>query len=83
MKVIIALGLQPEETPTIDKVETVVAYWGVNDIKETYNRLIGLGAIAHEEPHNVGGDISVASVKDPCGNIIGIIYNPEFKVEEN
>lgn len=83
MKVIIALGLQPEETPTIDKVETVVAYWGVNDIKETYNRLIGLGAIAHEEPHNVGGDISVASVKDPWGNIIGIIYNPEFKVEEN
>jgi len=38
-----------------------------------------LGAIAHEEPHNVGGEISVASVKDPWGNIIGIIYNPDFK----
>ena len=77
------LGLVPEETPTKDKTETVVAYWGVNNIKETYNRLIGLGALEHEEPHNVGGDIVVASVKDPWGNIIGIIYNPEFKVEEN
>ena len=58
----------------------VVAYWGVEDIKKTYDKLMGLGAIAHEEPHNVGGEISVASVKDPWGNIIGIIYNPHFKL---
>ncbi len=76
------LGLQPEESPTSDKVESVVAYWGVNDIKEDYDRLIELGAERHEEPQNVGGEIVVASVRDPWGNIIGIIYNPEFKVEE-
>ena len=75
------LGLLPEETPTHDKVETVVAYWGVNDIMENYDKLIGLGAIEHEKPHNVGGELMVASVKDPWGNIIGIIYNPEFKLQ--
>ncbi len=77
------LGLLQEAPPTKDKAETVVAYWGVKNIKETYNRLIGLGAIEHEKPQNVGGDLVVATVKDPWGNIIGIIYNPEFKVEEN
>lgn len=38
-----------------------------------------LGAKVHEKPTGVGGDIRVASVKDPWGNIIGIIYNPSFK----
>jgi lactoylglutathione lyase len=32
-------------------------------------------------PTNVGGDIVTATVKDPWGNVVGIIYNPEFKVE--
>jgi lactoylglutathione lyase len=41
-----------------------------------------LGATGHESPQTVGGEIVVASVKDPWGNIIGIIYNPEFKLPE-
>jgi tetratricopeptide (TPR) repeat protein len=28
------LGLQPEETPTLDKPESVVSYWGVENIQE-------------------------------------------------
>lgn len=76
------LGLMPEENPALEKGETVVPYWGVDDIKETYERFLGLGATTNEEPQNVGGDIMVATVRDPWGNIIGIIYNPEFKLEE-
>jgi lactoylglutathione lyase len=34
----------------------------------------------HEAPQNVGGEIMVASVKDPWDNILGLIYNPEFKL---
>ena len=30
--------------------------------------------------NNVGGEIIVASVYDPWKNIIGIIYNPDFKL---
>lgn len=74
------LGLQPEESPTSDKPETVLAYWGVDDVESEYNRMLSLGATQHESPTNVGGEIVVGSVKDPWGNIIGLIYNPEFKL---
>ncbi|MCK7559826.1 VOC family protein [Chitinophaga sedimenti] len=76
------LGLQPapadEETLAQGGVET---YWGVPDIDEAYNKLINHGAIPYDPPRDVGGDIMVAMVKDPWGNILGIIYNPHFKVE--
>jgi lactoylglutathione lyase len=29
---------------------------------------------------NECGEIVTASVKDPWGNVIGIIYNPEFRL---
>ncbi|MEY3240192.1 MAG: hypothetical protein RIR11_1630 [Bacteroidota bacterium] len=38
------LGLQPEDNPTFDKVESVVSYWGVENIQATFDRLIELGA---------------------------------------
>lgn len=74
------LGLHPEKSPTTAKPETVLAYWGVDDMEATYQRMLELGAVAHENPTNVGGDIVVAAAKDPWGNIIGIIYNPLFKL---
>lgn len=74
------LGLQPEAEPTTDKAESVINYWGVEDIEGEYNRFLGLEATPHEKPTNVGGALVVASVKDPWGNIIGLIYNPDFKL---
>ena len=74
------LGLQPEENPTTDKAESVVSYWGVEDIQEVYNDFIHLGAKENEQPYNVGGDMMTATVNDPWGNVIGLIYNPEFKL---
>ena len=74
------LGLQPEENPTTEKPESVTALWGVDDIHSEYNRLLELGATANEKPTNVGGELMVASVKDPWGNILGLIYNPHFKL---
>ncbi|HEY9006814.1 VOC family protein [Ohtaekwangia sp.] len=76
------LGLQPEEKPVKVKAESVLVYWGVLAVEQEYERLLALGATEHEKPQNVGGDIIVATVKDPWGNILGIIYNPGFKVEE-
>jgi lactoylglutathione lyase len=75
------LGLMPEKNPTVDKVESVVSFWGVEKIQEAYDRLIELGATEYEKPYNVGGELMTATVKDPFGNIIGIIYNPHFKVK--
>ncbi|WP_294818302.1 VOC family protein [uncultured Flavobacterium sp.] len=69
------LGLQPDEAVAGDNV---VTYWGVENIESEYKRFLSLGATEHEAPQNVGGEIMVASVKDEWGNIIGLIYNPEF-----
>lgn len=74
------LGLQP--APVVDDVPepNVVTYWGVADIYESYVKLLGAGAVPYEEPADVGGDIIVASVKDPWGNAFGIIFNPNFSL---
>lgn len=74
------LGLQPEEIPTYEKPESVVVYWGVENIEAEYLRLIELGATENEKPYDVGGNIMTATVKDPFGNVIGLIYNPHFQL---
>lgn len=76
------LGLQPEEGQKSEKIESVVSYWGVEKIQEVYDRLVSLGATENEKPYNVGGEIMTATVKDPFGNVIGLIYNPNFKLKE-
>ena len=73
------LGLLPEEKQS-QKGVSVLSYWGVENIHEVYDHLIELGATIHEEPMNVGGELMVASVYDPWNNIVGIIYNPYFKL---
>lgn len=73
------LGLIPEEGSSA-KGENIQVYWGVENVEETYKVLIEKGATTHEEPHDVGGGIVVATVKDPWENIFGIIYNPHFKL---
>ena len=72
------LGLQPEEGST--KGSNVEAYWGVEDIQVDYDKLIALGARSKEAPMNVGGELMVANVIDPWDNLIGLIYNPSFKL---
>lgn len=75
------LGIQPE-AHDIEKSDAVVSYWGVENVVETFEFFISLGAIAFEAPQNVGGGIVVATLKDPWDNVIGLIYNPEFSLEK-
>jgi lactoylglutathione lyase len=74
------LGLQPEEKMTTPKTGNVEVYWGVEDIDAVYKMLLKNGATEHEAAQDVGSGIKVASVKDPWGNVIGIIFNPHFKL---
>ncbi|OEK01875.1 bleomycin resistance protein [Roseivirga sp. 4D4] len=76
------LGLQPEEVAGGEKIDSVLSYWGVEKIEEEYQRLLAQGATPHEAPTNVGGELMVASVKDPWGNVLGLIYNPYFKLPD-
>ena len=59
---------------------SVITYWGVEDIKTALQHMLDLGAAKNDEPMEVGGGVVVASVKDPWGNIIGLIYNPHFEL---
>ena len=74
------LGLQPTTTIIKDNIVNVASYWGVENMEESYTKFINLGATEHEPPFNVGGEIVTATVKDPFGNLIGLIYNPQFRI---
>ncbi|SEB50971.1 lactoylglutathione lyase [Tenacibaculum sp. MAR_2009_124] len=75
------LGLQPTENLISENTDNVASYWGVENIEEAYATFVNLGAEEHEKPFNVGGPIVTATVKDPFGNLIGLIYNPTFKAQ--
>jgi uncharacterized glyoxalase superfamily protein PhnB len=56
------------------------AIYHVAEIEKANKRLLELGAVSNEEVQDVGEGIKVATVKDPFGNIFGIIENPHFKL---
>ncbi|WP_436517693.1 VOC family protein [Ekhidna sp. To15] len=73
------LGLHPENENQ-NRADNVEAYWGVEDIRSEHARFIGLGAKQHTEIKEVGGGIEVTTLLDPWNNLIGLIYNPHFKL---
>lgn len=77
------LGLIPFEGENTEgpPSDNIHIYWGVEDIHASYQRLLDLGATTNEAPNNVGGEMMVATLKDPWGNIFGIIYNPHFLIK--
>lgn len=74
------LGLLPYEGEEISHGNSVIAYWAVDDIKVSLQHFSMTGAEIIEEPSDVGDGLMVASVKDPWNNLIGLIYNPYFKI---
>jgi predicted enzyme related to lactoylglutathione lyase len=54
-----------------------VAYFHVSDIEGSMQALLDAGAETGEAARNVGGGRLVASVKDPDGNVIGLIQDPQ------
>ncbi len=76
------LGLVPAPKAEAKRAAAGVAYWGVEDAHAAYKRLIELGATPVESVQDVGGGMLVGEVRDPFGNVLGIIYNPLFKPGE-
>jgi predicted enzyme related to lactoylglutathione lyase len=73
------LGLLPEKDAAAKRARAGVAYWGVEDAHAAYKRLVDMGASPLEEIQEVGGGILIGAVRDPFGNVLGIIQNPNFK----
>ena len=70
------LGLLPDQPRKTG--DSHIAYWGVEDAAAAYVRLLSLGAVAHEAVQEVGGGVLIGSVRDPYGNVFGIVQNPHF-----
>ena len=57
----------------------VIMYWHVDDVKATLNKLKDMGAEEYEPlTHRGEAGFITASVTDPFGNVLGIMYNPHY-----
>jgi predicted enzyme related to lactoylglutathione lyase len=55
-----------------------ITYWSVDDVQAAYDRLLSLGATPHEEVTERGPGFVTASVVDPFGNVLGVMYNQHY-----
>lgn len=55
-----------------------VLYWHVDDVEAELARLLALGATPHERPQDRGQGFITATVLDPFGNLLGLMYNPHY-----
>lgn len=56
----------------------VIVYWHVDDVPATIDHLLSMGATQHHPPRDFGEGFIGASVVDPFGNILGVMYNPHY-----
>jgi predicted enzyme related to lactoylglutathione lyase len=55
-----------------------VVFWHVDDIEATLARLMAMGAKEYDPLTKREAGFITASVVDPFGNILGIMYNPHY-----
>jgi predicted enzyme related to lactoylglutathione lyase len=77
------LGLVPTEDAKPNRAPAGIPYWGVADAQAAYKRLVELGASGFEPIRDVGDEILIGAVRDPFGNVLGVIQNPNFKIEKS
>lgn len=65
-------------TARSEKAAGAIVYWHVDDPRATYERLLAMGATAYEEPVERGPGFVTASVVDPFGNVLGVMYNQHY-----
>lgn len=61
-----------------EKPGGAVIFWHVDDLEGTVERLLSLGATLNEAITVRGDGFRTASVVDPFGNILGVMYNPHY-----
>jgi len=55
-----------------------IIYWHVADVAATQAKLLAMGATQFEKITERGNGFVTASVLDPFGNILGVMYNPHY-----
>jgi len=56
----------------------VVVYWHVDDVAAAVAQAVALGATPHEALQDRGHGFITATVVDPFGNMLGLMYNPHY-----
>ncbi|MQA04618.1 MAG: VOC family protein [Streptosporangiales bacterium] len=55
-----------------------VMFWHVDDLPAALARLEEMGATVHEPLTEREAGFATASVVDPFGNVLGVMYNPHY-----
>ena len=55
-----------------------IMHWHVDDLEGTYQDLLARGATPYHPPTARGEGFVTASVVDPFGNVLGVMYNPHY-----
>jgi predicted enzyme related to lactoylglutathione lyase len=55
-----------------------IIHWHVDDLPGSYERLLALGATTYQPPIEHGPGFVTASVVDPFGNVLGIMFNQHY-----
>ena len=56
---------------------TTINYFA-DDIQAAFDRLVSLGGTEHQKPTEHGPGFVTASVVDPFGNILGVMFNQHY-----
>ena len=70
------IGLDPDVSALRPGAGGAAALIGVSDIERTFERLLDLGADPVTGVQEVGGDVRLVMLRDPFGNVFGIIEDP-------
>ncbi|WP_101787302.1 VOC family protein [Nonomuraea indica] len=55
-----------------------ITHWHVDDVAAALDRLLALGATPHTPLTEYGPGFVAASVVDPFGNVLGVMYNQHY-----
>ena len=55
-----------------------IIYWAVDDVPAAHDRLLALGATSYQPLMERGPGFTTASVVDPFGNILGVMFNQHY-----
>ena len=73
---IIDRGYQPPDAGT--GPGGAIMHWHVDDLDATVERLLSMGATQYEPVTPREAGFVTASVVDPFGNVLGVMYNPHY-----
>lgn len=68
----------PGGQPATPGAVGAIAYWAVDDVHAAHQRLLDQDCTEHAPPTEHGPGFVTASVVDPFGNVLGVMFNQHY-----